>query len=371
MKNLAKLFGIVVLAAIIGFSMTSCASVPKSSGPYKKEFSATNASEFNARWHSIGSAAGDYLINLTENITLQSIGLTAPGVNITVRGTGSNKITWNPRTANDKTLVYVEAGKLTLENISLDSASGSSGPIVAIFGGAVEVKDGVIISNIGNIGVYISKGGEFTMTGGTIKNTTQGVYLDDGKNVRVTINGGTIEDSEFGIFGGPGGAAGLTGASINISGGTEISAIDAGIWMGSTSTNAVVNITGGTIKGLNYGINERSTGTAYTVNGGKVSGNNGVRFSGLSLGSSLTLLDGEISGAKTGVLIGELDDDSANIVSKATVTISGGKLSGVEDYGVVVEEGRGHTVTKSAGATVVGSKGQYSDATGAASFTGF
>ena len=164
-----------------------------------------NAAEFDSILKIIRTTPGDYVITLTQNlIDYPGISLNTDGVNITVRGnTASRRISWKHDESTP--LFQVNAGKLTLENITLGRGTGiiDTGALISIEGGTVEVKSGTTLSNKTGTtdidsGINIVSGA-FIMSGGTIENCYNGIEVN-GNDVSVSITGGTIRgNTENGV----------------------------------------------------------------------------------------------------------------------------------------------------------------------------
>jgi outer membrane murein-binding lipoprotein Lpp len=262
-----------------------------------------SAANFDEVLNSVKNKPGNYVINLTGDLVdYPGTVIETAGVNIIVKGTGSNKITW--KYAGGPPLFVVVAGKLSFENINLSRAAGNTQDwplIVAEKGGTIEIKNGVVLSTNINVGVMSS--GTLTMSGGTIKNCS--VWLGGGT---FTMSGGTIENGDVG-----------------------------------TNVNGVsITMTGGTISGDGHGIGLWGDSENITISGGTISGNSGTGVVLNGKNDKLTMTGGTISGNREdGILLGDNSENS-------TVTISGGTISGNAGTGVVLV-GSGNTFTMSGG----------------------
>ena len=197
-------WGALVAALAFIFILTGCNNGSTGDGGKATQLSAT-AANFDEVFKSVRYKPGNYVINLKEDlIDYPGIDKYNAEVNITVKGTGSNKITWK---FAGNTLFSVFAGKLTLENINLSSSAGNTQecpPIIVVYGGTLEIKNGVTLSNnVGNQfydGVVINNAA-FIMSGGTIEKCAYGVG-GSGTNVSITMSGGIIRNNAYGgIFG--------------------------------------------------------------------------------------------------------------------------------------------------------------------------
>jgi len=337
MKDGKKVFllGMLILALVLA----GC----NSDSP--EELSAT-AANFNDVINSIKAKPGNYVINLTGDlIDYPGALVETAGVNITVKGTGANKITWK-YVDGKPPLFWVKAGKLSFENINLSRAVGNTQDwplIVAEKDGTIEIKNGVVLSTDINVGVMSS--GALIMSGGTIKNC--GVWLGGGT---FTMSGGTIENGEIGTNG--------SGLSITMKGGT-IRGDGNGISLWGDSENCTVNISGGTISGnggngvVLDGKNDKLTMTGGTISG---SGGDGIILGDESKNCTVTISGGTISGnGGTGVLL---------VGSGNTFTMSGGTIEKSKNYGLRLD-GADVGFEKKKGAVIYGDSGVNKNGDGA------
>ena len=353
---------------------------------FDEEFNVTSA-DFDSTFENIHATPGHYLINLSGNLLdYQGIYMETAGVNITVRGTGANRITL-------KDVMSVVAGKLTLENIALSRGTGNSADILFYLkGGTVEIKNGVTISNNNGTdyfsGVFLDDNSVFIMSGGVIENCDFGIIGRGGNNSSITISGGIIRNNSTGIrldntttvkvtggtfenhqYGGIG--TGAKGVTINISGGTFRNNLDnvyelIALW--NDAANCTVNITGGEFIKSNgdypSAVFIRGNGNHVTMSNGKITSDWVAVFFDETTATecSFTLSRGEVTGAVTGIMIGG---------SRNTVTVSGGSLKGTSEVGIFVWRGNGHTVTKTGGTVTGGNHPYYVGDSAQATVTGF
>ena len=323
---------------------------------------------------------------ISYNTALEGGGINAEGGNTTVSGgeisnntadygaaiiidgatltMGGGKITGN--TANNGESGVSIVNGATFEMNGGEISNGNMGGVY-VYNATFTLNDGRITGNsaVNGAGVYVCgdtgyAGGVFTMTGGEISgnsatNNGSGVYISDnatfdmtggeisGNNATVgggiyankatvTLNGGKIAHNDVN---GSGGGVYATGGTLTVSGTVEIS-----------GNNATVG--GGVI----------TVGTnAFTMNGGKISGNRTQTIGGAGVyfdGGEFTMSGGEISGNTSatnggGVYVGDnkqfvLDGGliSANkatdgagvyIGNAATLTMNGGEISSNEATG--------------------------------------
>jgi hypothetical protein len=157
------------------------------------------------------TTAGNYVVNVTGNVTLNSaaengnnIVLSTPGVTISLRGEGSNTIT----PANDACILRITEGKLILRNITLSKTGNKMPSVYITANGTLEINNGVSITGSGentNAGVDVN-GGHFLMKGGEIRGHRRpgggggGIFLHASGVFQ--MDGGKIYDNTAGYGGG-------------------------------------------------------------------------------------------------------------------------------------------------------------------------
>jgi len=255
-KDGKKVFLIVMLT--ITFVLAGCGSDSSGVSGNAHVLNAT-AANFDEVFNSIKDKPGNYLISLTgDMIDYPGIGMETAEVNITLKGTGANKITWK-YVDGYPPLFYANAGKLTLENINLSRSPGNTQtwPLLNIDGGTIEIKSGVALSNYNGSQYF------------------DGVWMNAGAFI---ISGGIIEKCNTGI------GTNANGVSITMSGGTIRNNHGVGIGLWGESENCTVTISGGTISGNDgNGVSVHGTENSFTMSGGTI-GKNGD--SGLYLGGA-------------------------------------------------------------------------------------
>jgi len=288
------LLGMLILALVLA----GCNSDDGSESA--QQLSATPAN-FDEVLNSVKAKPGNYVINLTGDlIDYPGNSIGTAGVNITVKGTGSNKITWKYA---GSPFFGVKAGKLSLENINLSRSPGNTQdwPLIVIDGGTVEVKNGAVLSNNNGSPTFIGVGlfaGAFIMSGGIIENFDSGVSTS-GKGVSITMSGGTIRNnSQAGIVAWDG----SENCNVSISGGTISDNDWRGVMVvgaGNRLTMSGGTITGGAGRGVVIG-----TGTKFTMSGGTISKNNwGLNLAGANV---------EFEKKKGAVIYGNSGDNKNN-----------------------------------------------------------
>ncbi len=174
--------------------------------------------------------------------------------------------------------MYVyETGKFTMEGGTIGGSDGASanssesGGGVCVYKGVFTMSDGSISRNTATDsggGVFVSTGGEFTMTGGTIGGTDAGSANTADNGGGVFVMNGTFEMS---------GTAAIRGNSSNGGGGVCVSSSSGGFTMnggtiGGTEANAANRADlGGGVYVMNFGTVTMNDGTisenTATING--------------------------------------------------------------------------------------------------------
>lgn len=416
MRKQSFVCGLLIIA-VIALAIVGCDSGPK----YDEEFNLT-AADFNSTIQSIANTPGNYLINLSGDVLNQDGVNMAAGVNVTLKGTGSNRITM----LENRSLRT--AGKLTVEKITLARVAGVStneSLLNTFESGTVEMKEGVTLSSGG---VWMEANGTFIMSGGIIENTGCGINTNGNGTASITVSGGTIRNTIYEairlgedltnatlkITGGTiEGGVGIfsKGGTVTISGGTIRNTSNNAIWVQGSSANINLTISGGTLESGENCIGIGGNGNTVAISGGTIRGKLGVNLWSDSANNTLNISGGQITGeGDAGVVIGGSGhtvtmsngkitsdgwagvgfvDNSRNSSftlssrgeisgycgievngSSNTATISGGTVTGTRYSGVSVQRGSGHTVTRTGG-TVTGVEGQFRDNTGTATVTGF
>jgi len=336
MKTVFKFLGIITIAALIGFTVTSCddGKTGDHDNNIVQEFTVT-AGDFQSMIESIKTKPGVYVINLTGDlIDFPGIDLDTAGVSITVKGTGNNKITLKHEEIDDPLPLFkISAGKLILEDINLTASDTTYGDygLLQIIGGTIEMKDGVTLINKYNETSYRSgvllSGGTFIMSGGIITECTTGILTTDANGASIIISGGEISNNKENGF--------LFWESVNseltISGG-EITGNDCAIDIYGDENNVVIS--GGTINRNLHGIIINGTKIIITLSGGEICNNerNGILF-WESVNSELTITGGKInSNEYNGVQICNIDPNyTGNIV-----TLKDGQINGNGHQGILI-----------------------------------
>ena len=156
-----------------------------------QQLSAT-AANFDEVIRSVIDKPGNYVINLTGDlIDYPGIVMQTAGVNITVKVTGSNKITWKYTAEANCSLFNVYAGKLTLENINLNRGAFSTPDwnVLWISGGTIgkSVNLGMYLNGAG-AGFEKKKGGVIYDNSGDNKNDGGAIHVLCAKNEKNSLN---------------------------------------------------------------------------------------------------------------------------------------------------------------------------------------
>ena len=339
-----KKFGLVL--AMLALVLAGCSN-GTTAPVFDKEFNVSTIEAFDAVIEEIKNTPGEYLIKVNADLLDHpGVQLQTNGVNITVRGTGSNRITWN---AESTALFRIEAGKLTLENITLSCVTDKTQNnfLIRLRGGVLEVKKGVIISiksGRESVGIHVQpSGGTLIMSGGIIENCDNGVILE-GTDLSMTMSGGEIRNcNNSGI--GTWGRTERGNITINITGG-RISNNGTGIGIARSGTT--VTFSGGTTE--NCGIGISAADSTVSITGGKIDGRIGTN----STGNNFTISGGEIiggidlgSGNKLTMSGGKISADGIYIGNENTVIFNGGTIENCE-HGIGVG-GNGNSITVSRG----------------------
>ena len=248
------------------------------------------------------------LSNETAAVAISGGTVTSSTTSGTISNEAAGTITLSGGTI-ENTNLNQEGGVPTIRNtstgkIKIDGATVKTGGygVYNTGAGAVELSKGSIgysgstSKYIGQVGIYTTGTGKITMSGGSITSMEDGIYS---KGNSITISKGTISAKYIGVK--------MLGSSLVISGQssttTTIVSGDIGV---SATQNVNITITGGSIKGANYGI-QRNTSisgntTSGTLNIGTISStseNNPLIYGGTAIQSitAVNCYSGLISGA--------------------------------------------------------------------------
>ena len=250
----------------ISSSSTQTAAVSVSGGTITS--STTNGTILNGASGTITLSGG----------TIENTNLNQEGGVPTIRNTSTGKITINGATV--KTTGY---GVYNTGAGAVELSSGSIG------------YTGSTPRNMGQIGIYTTGTGKITMSGGSITSMDYGI---NSKGNSITISKGTISAKSTGVK--------MLGSSLVISGQSSTTTIESGDIGVSATKNVNITITGGSIKGTNYGI-QRNTQlsentTIGTLNIGTISStseNNPLIYGGTAIQSitAVNCYSGLVSGS--------------------------------------------------------------------------
>jgi len=353
-------------------------------------------------------ATSNVVVTLNQNLTLNTlISLPAPrtlGATVTIRsanpnapvtitrGTVGNLFTVPDRTAlileniiidgggrgnfivydNDEEGEADESGNVIIAAPPAPQADNNSegaladGTAAAVPGTLVRVNSGgTLIMNNGAVlrnninssdggGVYIARGGTFTMNGGEISgNTAQtsgGVMLRDGVftmnngkisgNTSRDVGGGVRAPIANGVFTMNGGE--ISGNSGTIGGGVRLSGRAAFTMKGG-------RISGNTASSDGGGVAIANDGTVFNLNGGEISGNTAGRGSGIRISAGTVNLNGGVV-AEEGRNVAAVVSGTHNLNSASpgnAVIIAWNRPSGTLNY----TAGSSTHLTVSAGGT--------------------
>ena len=210
--------------------------------------------------------------------TIENTNLNQEGVVPTIRNTSTGKIKIDGAT--------VKTGGYGVYNTGAGAVELSSGSIG---------YSGSTAKYIGNVGIYTTGTGKITMSGGSITSMQYGI---NSKGNAITISKGTISAKFTGVK--------MLGSSLVISGQSSTTTIESGDIGVSTTQNVNITITGGSIKGTNYGIQRNTVisgnTTLGTLNIGTISStseNNPLIYGGTAIQSNTAVncYSGLVSGA--------------------------------------------------------------------------
>ena len=225
------------------------------------------------------------------------------GLGVTLTGTGKLHLTGRGsilRLGNNQTL-YIDGP--TLEGLTTGAngaTQNNDNPVVYITGATakLELRSGTISGNTNSSnggGVYVTTGGSFIMTGGSISGNTftggnysgGGVYVS-GSNSNFTMSGGTVSGNISDYNGG--------GVSVDNYGSFTMSA-------GTISGNSITSNSFGNLGTIGGGGVHVNTNGNFTMAGGTISGNavNGTYTNG---GGVYVNYDGSFSKSGGGVIYG-------------------------------------------------------------------
>jgi hypothetical protein len=277
MKRISFLLAMLAMALALALAGCSNGST-ESDSAFDKVYDVSTNAALTAAFDEAKGGPGKYLIKVSGDLTDNpGCHVGNAGVDITIRGTGSNKITWNYSGApgSDKVFGISAAAKITLEKIRIVCGGYSANEwywnLYIGDGGTLELKDGAVISADGpviNGGFYIDDNSTLIMSGGTIENFRRAVVIG-GSNSTFTISKGTIRNIEYNsiaFF------AISSGARVTVSGGE----ISGDIYI--DGRNNSVTISGGKVSGHDDGVGVYvAGGSGHTVRktGGTVTGGEG------------------------------------------------------------------------------------------------
>ena len=250
----------------ISSSSTQTAAVSVSGGTITS--STTNGTILNGASGTVTLSGG----------TIENTNLNQEGVVPTIRNTSTGKIKIDGAT--------VKTGGYGVYNTGAGAVELSSGSIG---------YSGSTPKYMGNVGIYTTGTGKITMSGGSITYMEDGIYS---KGNSITISKGTISAKYTGVK--------MLGSSLVISGQSSTTTIVSGDIGVSATRNVNITITGGSIKGTNYGIRRNTqlseNTTIGTLNIGTISStseNNPLIYGGTAIQSitAVNCYSGLVSGS--------------------------------------------------------------------------
>jgi hypothetical protein len=317
-----KLLGIIALVAVVGFSFTACPEVSRNNDEELGPGNTVPGKNLDTKmgWLQKHAASDtNYIIEISadENITDGDFSY-GDKTNIGITIIGIDKECTISFLWNDK---YTVGSGVTLtldNNITL-----KSGVIVKQTGTLIMNTGSKITGNANDYssgGVYLYSGGIFTMNNGEISDHhLYGVYV--GQSATFTMNNGRIADNNAcGVY--------------LYSGGIFT------MYNGVISDNSAATGNNYSSSGSGGGVYVDGVGASFTMNNGKISGNEAFfRGGGVCVMSGIfTMNGGEISGNTSGYSYDDEDDPfdlgyGGGVYVEGTFLISGGTIYG-SDGGV-------------------------------------
>jgi len=272
-------------------------------------------------------------------------------INSGVTLTLDEKITIKGLSANDSSLVYLNNGKLVINNGAKITGNTFSSDYVC--GGGVYVYGGTFTMNGGEI----SGNTAVSITSSTSSAAGGGVYVDGGTFAMNggEISGNTVFGSNYYTYGGGvcvnGGTFTMNGGEIsgNTSDSADTSTSGGGVYVGG---GRIFTMNGGKISGNSsyYGGGVYNRGT-FIMSNGEISVNSSFFGSGVyTSGTSFTMNSGKISG---NTLDSKINSYSGSVhMTSGTFTMNDGEISGntsTSSYGGGVFFSTGNTFTMNGG----------------------
>jgi autotransporter-associated beta strand protein len=273
-------------------------------------------------------------------------------------------------TANNSGTIYLGAsGTLTVSsNGKVKNTAAGSGiydyanaVYLAANGAKVEVKDNGSVEAMGAYGAAIQSAGlsgdrdiTVTVSGGTVS-ATSGTAIYSNGNTVVTISGGTVSATTGDAI------HSLTSAHLTISGGTVSAKTGRAIYSGNS--DAVINITGGTVTSENV---TGDIGTIYLEASGTLNISDNATVRNTAIGNAIYL---DNSGAKVSISGGTVEATAAAggvAIYNALSTGSGGTDAAIAITGGTVSATSGAAIYSAANGTIAISGGAVSATTGKA-----
>ncbi|MCL2808269.1 MAG: putative Ig domain-containing protein, partial [Coriobacteriia bacterium] len=262
-----------------------------------------SANEYNALRYLISiPSSKQFVIRITQSFVLRDAIDIPPGKNIVIMSDRNHTLTTNGSSGH-----FNVRGTLTMSgSLTLTESSYGSGGVRISKGGTFTMYGGSITGNTAGVhsfgGVLVEEGGSFVMRGGTIsKNTTvegAGVRIV-GRGSFVMYGGSITNNSAKGVAsnnqsdpGGCGGGVGMSGGgTFTMHGGTISTNTSDGAGAGVYITDSAFTMHGGTIRdnassstrsnlGDGGGVVVLGDSAKFTFNGGTISGNSATRIGG-------------------------------------------------------------------------------------------
>jgi len=296
------------------------------------------ANEFYERIEAYATATENVVIEVGEDFTLnQLVNIPTPAVTgrtLTIRSANPAVPVIIRRGTNRDLFTILNNATLVLENIIIDGTYNINpwdrGSLISVNGGGTFImNNGAIVRNNESAtfasspfrcggGVSVRNNGTFTMTGGEIKDNYVSSTIVGVGGGGVYVDGGTFT---------------MTGGEI--SGNSASTDLGGGVYVDNGGT---FNMIGGRISDNlgrdGGGVYVRAT---FIMSGGEISNNRGNRGYGafvVGTGSIFTMTGGEIKGNRT-LNPPIANDGGVHIFNFGTFTMNGGKISSNDGVGVL------------------------------------
>jgi hypothetical protein len=250
---------------------------------------------------------------------------------LTMNGGSVSAVHWGIDTNAVDLQIRIVGGNV----ISTASASDCAAIKLSDTGSVLTVEGGTITGGTGTNGILLNSGTSLVMTNGIVIGNV-GITATSAASVR--ISGGSVSGTSKGISASAAGLMELSDGSIT---GTNNAAVD-------ISGNTDLTISGATLVGNYFGISLASSSASLKMTSGYVSGNQAI---GAIIAEKVEVSGGTVSGVNQGIYTyqtpttisgGLISGDSALVIQGSTVTVTGGTFSGtgsLHKEGIYIDSG--------------------------------